>query len=296
MSREIQWFPGHMKKALDAVRRDAPQVDLIIETADARIPAASRNPDLRRATGDKPMLLLLSKRDLADPEETERWLAYYRGQKLPALAVDARDRKSLRALPDLIEQLTWPVLQRARERGLTGRIPRVMVTGIPNTGKSSLINAMTRRRAMETSDRPGVTRGRTWVKDKDGRFEWLDTPGVLMPKLETEAQALRLAATGAIRDRILPLEEVAYALWQVLLSRYPDACMARYKLPDLGADPYTLWQEAALARGCVMSGGRPDTFRFAQLLLDEFRAGTVARMTLETAPECPETRPTGEGA
>lgn len=281
MSGNINWFPGHMKKALDGIREHLKQVDVVIETADSRIPSSSRNPVLRSVLDDKPSLLLLSKSDLADPEVTAQWMQYFDDQHVRVLAVDARNRRDLRGVETLIDELARPALERAGRRGMSGRTPRVMVTGIPNTGKSSLINALTKRHAMTTSDRPGVTRGATWVRNRDQRAEWLDTPGVLWPKLETQTEQVNLGATGAIRDQVLPLEDVAYFLLVYLLEHYREDTVQRYKLRHPDEEPYEVFLEAARNRGCIMSGGRVDQLRFATLLLDEFRAGTIGRISLE---------------
>lgn len=285
MSGNINWFPGHMKKALDAIRSHLKQVDVIIETADSRIPDSSRNPVLLDVIGDKPSLLLLSKADLADPGVTELWIEKLRAEGTRTVAVDARNRRDLRVVEEAIEELAAPALARADRKGMPGRVPRVMVTGIPNTGKSSLINALAKRHAMTTSDRPGVTRGATWVRNRDTRIEWLDTPGVLWPKLETQREQVNLGATGAIRDQVLPLEDVAYFLLIYLLEHYPEETISRFKLKHPEEEAYEVFIEAARNRGCILSGGRVDQLRFSALLLDEYRAGTIGRISLERPDE-----------
>ena len=220
---DINWFPGHMAKALRTIKEQLPLVDLVLEICDARIPRSSRNPELQAVLEDKPSVIVLNKADLADPRITEEWLRCAASAGLSAVPCNSKKKEGFEAL--IAESL-----RKAGEKTAAGRKNRplrLMAVGIPNSGKSTLINSMTGRRAARTSDRPGVTRGPQRIKSRDGSIEWLDMPGVLLPKLETEEQKLSLSATGAIKDQLLPIEEVAYFLFKDLLESYPEETAAR---------------------------------------------------------------------
>ncbi len=277
---DVNWFPGHMAKTLREMRDQVKQVDLVIETCDARIPESSRNPELDRLLGQKPRILVLNKADLADPAQTARWIAYYQAKNIPVLAAEGNRRASLEPLKKLILQMNQHKIDNAKAKGRLIRPIRVMVAGIPNTGKSTIINALTGRKAAKTADRPGVTRSALWAKAGTD-FELLDTPGVLWPKLGSPSSQRRLAASGAIKDDVLPIEEIALEVLYDLSREYPQLIMARYKLEQLDLEPLELMETACRKRGCILPGNKLDFKRFAVLFLDELRGGKIGRITLE---------------
>lgn len=277
---DVNWFPGHMAKALRDIKGHLKQVDLVIETCDARIPDSSRNPELQKLIGQKPRILLLNKADLADPAITARWISFYHAAQITALACDSTHRKDLNVLVRTIQEYGREKTERAAARGRVFRPIRVMVAGIPNTGKSTLINTLCGRKLAITADKPGVTRQMNWIRT-GGQIELLDSPGVLWPKLGGRDSQLHLAATGAIRDEVLQVEEIAGETMKKLIMAYPIQIEKRYSLTDRESTAQVLLETAALRRGCLVSGGRPDIERFSRLFLDEFRAGKIGRISLE---------------
>ncbi len=285
--REIQWFPGHMAKAEKQIAGDLKRVDAVIELIDARVPKSSRNPDLDRLAGGKPRVLVLNKCDLADAAETARWLALYRGRGSAALAADCRSGKNVGAVLPAVRGLLKDRLAAWAEKGMPGRRIRAMAVGVPNVGKSSLVNRLGRGSAAKVEDRPGVTRAAQWFSAGQG-VDLLDTPGVLWPKFGGRAQGERLAATGAVRDEAFDAEELSRSLLAFLRERYPDLLKRRYRLEDAdlaGADGSGLLERVAERRGMRAAGGAADTERAARMLLEEFRAGKIGRITLERAGE-----------
>ena len=281
----VNWFPGHMTKALRAMEGDLKLVDAVIELTDARIPRSSRNPALDEVLGQKPRLVLLNRADLADPAATERWLRYYRASGVAALAADSRGGKGVEKLPGAMRSLLKEKLERLAAKGQASRPIRAMVVGIPNVGKSTFINKAAGRKAAAASDKPGVTRGKQWVTVSRG-LELLDTPGVLWPKFDDPVIGEHLAFTGAVKDQILDTEELASHLLSLLADLAPQALAERYKLTETaGLQGWELLEAAAKKRGFLVSRGEADTLRMANILLDEFRAGKLGRLTLE-APEC----------
>ncbi len=277
---EIQWYPGHMAKALRETKEKLKLVDMVIETCDARIPVSSRNPRLDEILGDKPRLVVLNKSDLADDRFTARWIEDFRARGIRALAAEGTDRQSVRRITDACGEICAEKVRRALERGQLVRPVRAMVAGIPNTGKSSIINAVAGHKAAQVSDRPGVTRAPQWVRAGD-RLELMDMPGILWPKIDSRESQVLLAATGAIRDTILDVTGVAFEAMGILWRLYPDLFTGRYKIACGGDCTFEAFEQAALLRGCVRSGGRPDTERFANLFLDELRSGKPGKMTFE---------------
>ncbi|MCM1418974.1 MAG: ribosome biogenesis GTPase YlqF [Bacteroides sp.] len=274
---DIQWFPGHMAKTRRMIEENLKLVDAVVEIADSRIPESSRNPLLDELIGEKPRILLLNKCDYADDALTREWKAYYEKKGYTVLVGDCRSGKGMKSFLPLLKKRLAPLLERRRARGMVGRALRVMVVGIPNVGKSSFINRMANARKTKVEDRPGVTRGKQWVTI-DKEVELLDLPGILAPKLDDKAAALRLAFTGAIKDDIMDTEALAEELGAYLKERYPDRLAERYKLDDTEG---RITERIAVKRGMMLPGGVPDTGRAAAALLDEYRSGKIGKITLE---------------
>ena len=268
---EVQWFPGHMKKAQRMMQDSLKLVDAVCEVVDARIPSASRNPDLDGIiAGRKSRLLILNRADQADPSVTAQWREYYKDQGVPFLECDAQSGRGVKGLPQALRAL----------RDKQGPM-RAMVVGVPNVGKSTFINRVSGRRTAAVSDRPGVTRGKQWIA-VDSQLELLDTPGILWPKFDDPLVGERLAFTGAVKDEVLDAEDLAARLLVTLRETYPGALAARYKLdPDPSAQGWELLEACARKRGFLMAGGHVDTERMAAVLLDEFRGGKLGRISLE---------------
>ena len=281
----VNWFPGHMTKALRSMENDLKLVDCVCEITDARIPLSSRNPALDELLGRKPRLVLLNRADQADSAMTRRWIDYYRASGVAALETDSRSGKGVDRFPQAIRSLLQEKLQALEAKGQGGRPLRAMVVGIPNVGKSTFINKAAGRKADAASDRPGVTRGKQWVTVSRG-LELLDTPGVLWPKFDDPVIGEHLAFTGAVKDQILDTEELASHLLSLLVKLAPQALADRYKLTETkGLEGWQLLETAAKMRGFLIPKGEADTLRMANVLLDEFRAGKLGRLTLE-APGC----------
>ena len=280
MAQDINWFPGHMRKALNDTKDKLSLVDLVYETCDARIPFSSRNPELSKIIGEKKRIVILNKADLADPSDTERWVGSLKGNGTYALSLEATDRKSINKLTDLTMSVMKETLEKAAAKGRTGRPVRVMVVGVPNTGKSTLINTLAGKKAAVTGDKPGVTRAPKWIPT-GGRLELMDMPGVLWPKLGDRKSQVILAATGAVKAEVTDVIEVAYDAVNMLWDMYPDLMSARYGECDSDIDPYERFLQMGKKKGCLMSGGRIDEDRFARLFLDDLRSGRIGRITFE---------------
>ena len=277
----INWYPGHMKKASRMMEENLRLVDAVAELRDARIPDSSRNPDIERLCEGKPRLIILNRADQADPAVTAQWRAALTGEGVLALEMDCRSGRGVNSFPGAARTLLKDLIERSEAKGQVGRALRFMVLGIPNVGKSSFINRLAGRKAALTSDRPGVTRGKQWISLPSG-IQLLDTPGILWPKFESEQVGLSLAWTGAINDNILDVELVASKLLERLRELYPGAIEERYKfVPPAGAQGYELLEQAGRKRGFLVSGGEVNTERMARVLLDEFRSGKLGRITLE---------------
>ncbi|MBR7082072.1 MAG: ribosome biogenesis GTPase YlqF [Oscillospiraceae bacterium] len=282
---KINWFPGHMTKARRMIAENVKIVDTVCEIIDARIPLSSRNPDLDELTGSKPRLVIMNKVDMADPERTRKWAEWFKAQGKFVLETDCKSGKGTAAFTSAVRSMLREKLEQYAAKGQTGRQLRVMVVGIPNVGKSTFINKIAKRRAAEISDRPGVTRGKQWINIDKG-LELLDTPGILWPKFDSQEVGEHLAYTGAIRDQVVDIEALAASLLALLRDFYPDRIETRYKFaPPADASGYELLSLAGKKRGFLISGGEIDTERMANILLDEFRAGKLGRITLELPPE-----------
>ena len=282
-SQTIQWFPGHMAKTRRLMRENLSQVDIVLELVDARIPESARNPEIAALTAGKPVLTLLNKSSLADPALTKAWIAAYRARGENALAVDCVTGEGIAQIGGTIRQILAEKVQRYADKGMSGRKLRAMVVGIPNVGKSSLINRLCGGKKVKVEDRPGVTLTKQWVPTAIG-LDLMDMPGVLWPKFDDPTTGENLAMTGAIKDDILDTETLAATLCARLMQVAPDKFCARYKL-DAAAlaekKPHELLDAVAKKRGFLLSGGELDTERAAAILLDEFRGGKIGRITLE---------------
>ena len=277
----IQWYPGHMTKTKRKIKESLPLVDLVVEIIDARIPVSSRNPDLDALVSGKPRIVLLNKSDIADKAATDLWVEYFRKHGLCSSAVDCKSGYGLNRFSPLVHEVLAERIEHWKQRGMVNRAIKMMIAGIPNSGKSSFINRMTRSSKAKVEDRPGVTRGNQWYVTADG-FQLLDTPGVLWPKFDDQKVAINLALTGAIRDEVLNVEELACELLTLLKQEYWGLLVQRYKLPpDFDGDGWELLQLVGRKRGMLMPGNEVNTERAAIMLLDEFRAGKIGRITLE---------------
>lgn len=284
-TKTIQWFPGHMAKTRRQIREQLKLVDAVAEIVDARIPAASRNPELAALVEGKPRIVVMTKADMADEAATRRWLAAFERQGTPAIAVDCKTGKGVGGFVPLLRGVLQDKIAAWQAKGVKNHPIRVMVVGIPNVGKSSFINRMARGGRAKVEDRPGVTRSNQWFVT-DGGVQLLDTPGVLWPKFEDQQVAMLLAYTGAIRDEILDPEELASGLAGLLRREYADRLTGRYKLAgELPEDGYALLESIGRRRGMMVSGGEIDTERAAIMLLDEYRGGKLGRLTLEMPEE-----------
>lgn len=277
----INWFPGHMAKTRRLITESLPLVDIVIELVDARIPQSSRNPILDELIAGKPRVLLLNKSDAADADANNRWLEHFKSKGITCMTADCRSGKGLNSLMPLVKSQLTEVLERRAARGMSGQPLRMMIVGIPNVGKSSLINRLAGSQRTKVEDRPGVTRGKQWVT-VDRQVELLDMPGVLWPKFEDKIVGERLAFTGAIKDDILDIEALAMRLLLFLNEQYHLALKERYKMDmPLDAQGLDLLNELGKKRGMLVRGGEVDTERAAIAILDEFRSGKLGRITLE---------------
>lgn len=277
----IQWYPGHMTKTRRMIGENLKYVDVVAEVIDARIPIASRNPDLDELVGGKPRVVILNRADQADPAASKVWGAYFRAQGISVLECDARSGAGVKQFSPVMRAALKEQIARWKEKGQVGRPVRAMVVGIPNVGKSTFINKVARRKAAAAGDRPGVTRGKQWITVDQG-LELLDTPGILWPRFDSQEVGELLAITGAIKAEVLDRETLAANFMLRLARFYPDAVEQRYKFrPDPACNGFELLEQAAKKRGFLISGGEYDLERMAGVLLDEYRGGKLGRITLE---------------
>ncbi len=276
----IQWYPGHMTKTRRQIEADLKQVDAVCEIVDARIPMSSRNPDIDAICGNKPRIIVLNRMDLADPNATKLWSAHFKSKGMAVVVTDCKTRRGIADFTPAARTACAEKLERDAARGMN-RPLRVMVVGIPNVGKSTLINQISGRKGAKAENRPGVTRGKQWVT-VDSSLLLLDTPGILWPKFEDPEVGMMLAYTGAVKEGVLDLEELACRLIELLHRRYPEALKERYKLEaDQGTPGWELLELAGRKRGFLVSGGEVNTERMAKVLVDEYRSGKLGRFTLE---------------
>ena len=277
----IQWFPGHMTKAQRMIEDQMKQVDAVCEILDARIPMASRNPDVDRLAGSKPRIVVLNRTDLADPNATARWRAWFRARNMAVLETDSRTGKGVKGFSGAVRSVLKDTIEAYAAKGQVGRPMRVMVVGIPNVGKSTFINQVARRKAAAAGDRPGVTRGKQWITVDKG-LELLDTPGILWPRFDSQEVGELLAITGAIKAEVLDRETLSANFLLRLAQVAPDAVEQRYKFrPDPTLGGYALLEQAAKKRGFLISRGEYDIERMAKTLLKEYHEGKLGRLSLE---------------
>lgn len=276
----INWFPGHMKKTQREIKDNLKLVDAVIEIRDARIPRSSANPDIEKLVGNKPRLILLNKSDLTESRVTKEWMKYLTKGNVSAIEVNCLKGSGLQKIKPALNELLKEKHDRLKNKGLKKIVTRVMVVGIPNVGKSTFINKMARNNIAKTGDRPGVTKNKQWIKTSMD-IELLDTPGVLWPKFQDDETALNLAFTGAIKDEIMDIEELAYKLVERLQEFYPEKLMERYKIDTVFENPLETLDAIAIKRGAIMKGREIDYNRIAVILLDEFRGGKIGNISLE---------------
>ena len=276
----IQWYPGHMTKTRRQIEADLKQVDAVCEIVDARIPMSSRNPDIDAICGNKPRIMILNRMDLADPDATKRWAEHFKSKGMAVVVTDCKSRKGISSFQPAVRSVLKEKIARDAARGMN-RPLRVMIVGIPNVGKSTLINQISGRKGAKAENRPGVTRGKQWVTVENSLL-LLDTPGILWPKFEDPDVGMMLAYTGAVKDGILDVEELACNLIRLLWERYPVALNERYNIPlDADVPGYELLEMAGRKRGFLLARGEINTERMAQVLLEEYRNGKLGRFTLE---------------
>lgn len=279
----IQWFPGHMAKTKRLIIEHLKAVDVAAELLDARIPLSSANPMVEELLSGKPRIVILNKADLADPGMTKAWESYYKRKGVAAVSMSCGNGKDKKKFLRLIKEATGPMLEKWKLRGLKTRSVRIMILGIPNVGKSTLINFISGTAAARTANTPGHTRGKQWVRLSQG-LDLLDTPGVLWPKFEDQVAALRLAATGAIAGDVFDADTVVPELMRVLARTAPDALREKYGIEDAAADPQILLAQAGKRRGCILPGGAIDYARVQTMLLNDFRSGKLGRITIDAVP------------
>ena len=276
----IQWYPGHMTKTRRQIEADLKLVDAVCEIVDARIPASSRNPDIDAICGDKPRIMILNRIDLADPAATQRWADYFRSKGMAVVMTDCKSRKGINNFQPAVRSVLKEKIERNAARGMNKPV-RAMIVGIPNVGKSTFINQVSGRKGAKAENRPGVTRGKQWVTVDNGLL-LLDTPGILWPKFEDPNTGMMLAYTGAVKDGILDIEELACNLIALLHKRYPEALKERYGIEaEQGTPGYELLEMAGRRRGYLVSGGEINTERMAKVLVDEYRNAKLGKFTLE---------------
>ncbi len=278
----LQWFPGHMAKTRRLITDSLKLVDVVIELVDARLPLSSRNPEIDRIAGKKPRVLVMNKSDIADANANVLWKNYFEKKGICTILADSLSGNGIKALDNAIDIVLADKFERDRQRGMQRSAVRMLVVGIPNVGKSSFINRLSGRAAAKTGDRPGITTAKQWIR-LAGKYELLDTPGILWPKFEDPEVAKRIAYTGGIKDEIMDIEELAFYLVGYLRENYKDMLVERFKLTEdiERYDDYELMELIGRKRGCIVSGGNVDTFRAANLILDDFRSAKIGRITLE---------------
>ena len=279
-----QWYPGHMTKAKRQMQEDIKLIDLIIEIVDARIPIASRNPDIDELGKNKSRIVLLNKSDLADSEINKQWINYFEKKNIHCLEINSKTGMGLKKIQALVNEACKEKIERDRKRGIINRPVRAMVVGIPNVGKSTFINSYAGRACAKTGNKPGVTKGKQWIKLSKG-LELLDTPGILLPKFEDQEIGMKLAFIGSINDEILIPEELACDFIGYMDKIYPDTIYKGYQIEEKADKQYELLQKIALKRGCMLKAGETDLVKASKILMDDFRNGKLGRISLEKPEE-----------
>ena len=282
----INWYPGHMAKTKKQIIQDLKIIDVVVEVLDARIPLSSHNPDLDDVLKNKKRVVLLNKSDLSEEKENKKWINFFKKQDIPAVLADCNQGKGIKESLEKVREVMQEELKKDAQKGKVGRAIRVLVLGIPNVGKSSYINRLTKKVSAKVGNKPGVTRQKQWVR-LDKSIELLDTPGVLWPKLDSEGTALYLAFTGTIKEDILEKTDIAYNLLKYLINNYPENLKTRYNIDIEEANDVILAYMEAIGqkRGALMSGGRIDYEKTAGIILDDFRSGKLGRISLEKTEE-----------
>ena len=284
MISDINWFPGHMAKTRRLIGEQLKLVDAVVIVLDARIPISSMNPETEQLTAGKPRIVIFNKADLADKKRTQEWVAYYKERGIACLPANCKTGEGLKNFRRTVREVLSDVIKKNTDKGMPGKPLRLMVLGIPNTGKSTFINRMYGGSKAKTEDRAGVTRSNQWYIIGGG-IELLDTPGVLWPKFEDPTVGERLAFTGGIRDNIVDPETLAVRFLEIMRDSYPDKITERYKITDIENDePFDILEKIGRKRGLLVRGGEVDTQRAAGIVLDEYRSGLLGRITFESAP------------
>ena len=283
----INWYPGHMKKTKEMVQNNLKLVDVVIELLDARIPLSSKNPEIDKLAHNKPRVVVLNKSDLSDRAKLNKWISYYQSKGIKAIPVDTLKGSGVNKIVEECKNVTKEKMDALKEKGRKERAIRVMIVGVPNVGKSSLINKLTGRKSTQTGDRPGVTKGKQWVRLK-GNLELLDTPGILWPKFEDQKIALNLAFTRAIKDKILDIDTLGLKFIEKMSEIEPEKLKARYKLDSLGEEPLETMEMIGRKRGFILGRNELDYTRIAKTVLNEFREGKLGQITLEVPEDIEE--------
>lgn len=283
----INWYPGHMKKTKEMVQNNLKLVDVVIELLDARIPLSSKNPEIDKLAHNKPRVVVLNKSDLSDRAKLNKWISYYQSKGIKAIPVDTLKGSGVNKIVEECKNATKEKMDALKEKGRKERAIRVMIVGVPNVGKSSLINKLTGRKSTQTGDRPGVTKGKQWVRLK-GNLELLDTPGILWPKFEDQKIALNLAFTRAIKDEILDIDTLGLKFIEKMSEIEPEKLKARYKLDSLGEEPLETMEMIGRKRGFILGRNELDYTRIAKTVLNEFREGKLGQITLEVPEDIEE--------
>ena len=281
----VQWYPGHMTKALRQMQEDIKLIDLVVEIVDARVPISSRNPEIDSLAKGKGRLILLNKCDLSDKRVNDAWVKYYKENNVTAVLIDSRNGKGLKEIQGAVQESCKEKIERDRKRGIMNRPLRAMICGIPNVGKSTFINSFAKKACTKTGNKPGVTKGKQWIR-LNKTLELLDTPGVLWPKFEDQQVGINLAMIGSINDEILSTDELACEIFKFLKANYPGTIEKRYDISE-DADNLGILEAIGRKRGCLIKGGEVDLNKAANIVIDEFRAGKIGLFSIERPLEKP---------
>ena len=284
MAMNIQWYPGHMTKARRMMQEDIKLIDLIIELVDARVPLSSRNPDIDELGKNKARLILLNKADLADQAVNEAWIAYFQNLGYTVVQINSKSGAGIKSISQKVQEASKEKIERDRRRGIKNRPIRAMVAGIPNVGKSTFINAYAGKNCAKTGNKPGVTKGKQWIRMGKG-LELLDTPGILWPKFEDQNVGLRLAMIGSINENILNIEELSLLAIDFLRENYPGLITKQYEVSEEAEKPLAILEQIADRRKCLAKGGEYDYAKAASMFMDDFRNGRIGRFSLEKPAE-----------